>query len=177
MFNLFLKAGDILAPLPAGEAPEEEHTAAPSLLSGLAQYVAPDPKAAAAAATSAPPLPPQQYSFEAADDATTGDASRPPPPPPTVCVPCAATAKSPPPPAAAAKTVSLVSPTAWVVGASQLSPRRAAVASTAAPDAEVAEAVPQELKLKVGCVSTAQLCSSRTPDPVSHNSAWTAGGK
>ena len=46
-----------------------------------------------------------------------------------------------------------------------------------APDAEVAEAVPQELKLKVGCVSTPQLCSSRTPDPVSHNSAWTAGGK
>ena len=147
MFNLFLKAGDILAPLPAGEAPEEEHTAAPSLLSGLAQYVAPDPKAAAEAATSAPPIPPQQYSFEAeAGDATTGDASRPPPPPPTVCVPCAATAKSPPrltaapPPAAAAKTVSLVSPTAWVVGASQLSPRRAAVASTAAPDAEVAAA-------------------------------------
>ena len=46
-----------------------------------------------------------------------------------------------------------------------------------APDAEVAEAVPQELKLKVGCVSTAQLCSSRTPDPVSHNSVLTAGGK
>ena len=85
MFNLFLKAGDILAPMPEGQAPEEEHTAAPSLLSGLAQYVAPDPKAAAAAATPAPPLPPQQYSFEAADagDATTGDASRPPPPPPT----------------------------------------------------------------------------------------------
>ena len=46
-----------------------------------------------------------------------------------------------------------------------------------APDAEVAEAVPQELKLKVGCVSTPQLCSSRTPDPVSHNSVLTAGGK
>ena len=29
-----------------------------------------------------------------------------------------------------------------------------------APDAEVAEAVPQELKLKVGCVSAAQLSSS-----------------
>ena len=46
-----------------------------------------------------------------------------------------------------------------------------------APDAEVAEAVPQELKLKVGCVSAAQLSSSRTPDPVSHNSVLTAGGK
>ena len=44
-----------------------------------------------------------------------------------------------------------------------------------APDAEVAEAVPQELKLKVGCVLIPR--SSATPDPVSHNSAWTAGGK
>ena len=44
-----------------------------------------------------------------------------------------------------------------------------------APDAEVAEAVPQELKLKVGCVLTPR--SSATPDPVSHNSVWTAGGK
>ena len=39
-----------------------------------------------------------------------------------------------------------------------------------APDAEVAEAVPQELKLKVGCVLTRQPHSSATPDPVSHNS-------
>ena len=38
MFNLFLKAGDILAPLPAGKAPEEEHAAAPSL---LAEHFAP----------------------------------------------------------------------------------------------------------------------------------------
>ena len=47
-----------------------------------------------------------------------------------------------------------------------------------APDAEVAEAVPQELKLKVGCVSAAQLSSPAIPDPeLSLNSVWTAGGK
>ena len=39
-----------------------------------------------------------------------------------------------------------------------------------APDAEVAEAVPQELKLKVGCVLTRQPRSSATPDPASQNS-------
>eukprot|EP01045_Picozoa_sp_COSAG04_P026666 COSAG04_NODE_3746_length_2561_cov_4.391552_6_plen_92_part_00 len=46
-----------------------------------------------------------------------------------------------------------------------------------APDAEVAEAVPQELKLKVGYVLTPKLSCFPAPYPVSHNSAWTAGGK
>ena len=46
-----------------------------------------------------------------------------------------------------------------------------------APDAEVAEAVPQELQLKVGCVSTPQLSSSATLDSISPDSAWIAGGK
>ena len=46
-----------------------------------------------------------------------------------------------------------------------------------APDAEVAEAVPQELQLKVGCVLTPQLSSSATLDPISPGSVWTAGGK
>ena len=46
-----------------------------------------------------------------------------------------------------------------------------------APEVAVAEAVPQELKLKVGCVSTPQLSSFSTPDPTSRNSVLTAGGK
>ena len=97
MFNLFLKAGNILAPMPPAEAraAEDEGTAAPvaaapSLLGNLAQYVAPDPTAAAAAAGApkrryasfgledSPPIPPQEFSFAAADAAAPEAASPPP---------------------------------------------------------------------------------------------------